>query len=116
MESEFSSLSLSHEQLQTRLTKYDVASSYNSSYDHTNIIEENARLKAELAKSSPSQGEKIIDDLLRNQRSNNGKEGIGFVSKTKKKNNKRTKTTQAKEKNVVGGDASKGKATRNDFA
>ena len=74
-------------------------------------------MTAELAKSSSFQGEKIIDDLLRNQRSNNGKEGIGFVSKAKKNNNKKkAKTTQAKEKNVVGGDVSKGKTTRNDFA
>ena len=112
LESEFSSLSLSHEQLQTRLTKYDVASSSNSSYDHTNVIEESARLKAKQAKPSSSQGKNTIDGLLRNQRTNNGKEGIGYVSKTKKK----AKTSHAKEKNVVGGNASKGIATRNDFA
>jgi len=117
LESEFSSLSLSHEQLQTRLSKYDVASSSNSSHDHTNLFEENARLTAELAKSSLSHGKNVIDDLLRNQRSNNGKEGIGFVSKAKQNNNKKNaKSSQTKEKNVVGGDASKGKATRNDFA
>ena len=75
-------------------------------------------MKAELAKSSPSQGEKNLDDLLSNQRSNNGKEGIGFVSKTKKKNNKKKKAkpAQATKKPIVGGDATKGKATRNDFA
>ena len=104
-------------ELQTRLSKYDIASSSNSSNNHTNLVEENARLTAELAKSSSFQGKNIIDDLLRNQRSNNGKEGIGFVSKAKKNyNNKKAKSSQAKEKNVVGGDVSKGKATRNDFA
>ena len=44
LESEHSLLTKSHEQLQIRLTQYDVASSSTSTCDHANIIEENARL------------------------------------------------------------------------
>ena len=47
--------SISHDQLQTQLTKSDVPSSSTSSYNHVNIIEENARLNDELTKLlSPS--------------------------------------------------------------
>jgi hypothetical protein len=82
----------------------------------------------ELAKSFVSQGEKSLNDLFRNKRSNNVKEDIGFASKTKKKNNdkKKAKPTQAKEKNMltlweflipfVGCDATRVKATHDDFA
>jgi hypothetical protein len=65
-----------HEQIQIQLTKYDVPSSYTPSCDHANVIEENPRMKAELAKSPIPQGEKSLNDLLRNQRSNNGKDDI----------------------------------------
>ena len=117
LESEHSILTKSHEQLQIRLAKYDVPSSSNSSCDHANIIEENARLKEELAKSSIPQGKKNLDDLLNKQRSNNGKEGLGYVSKAKKKKNKKkAKPAQAKKNTIVGGDATRGKATRDDFA
>jgi hypothetical protein len=91
LESEFSSLSKSHEQLKIRLTKYDVPSSSTPSCDHANVIEENTRLKAKLTKSFPSQGEKNLCDLLSNQRSNKGKEGLGYVSKTSRKKNKKNK-------------------------
>jgi len=115
LESEHSTLTKSHEQLQSRLAKYDVPSSSNSSSDLANIIEENARLKEELAKSSTPQGEKSLDDPL--QRSNNGKEGLGYVSKAKKKKNKKkAKPAQAKKNTIVGGNATRGKATRDDFA
>lgn len=101
-------LTQSDEQLQIRLTKYDVPSSPTSTCDHGNILEKNARLKDELAKSSLPQSEKSLDDLLGKQRSNNGKEGLGYVAKAKKKNKKKAKPAQEKKKVVNGGDASKG--------
>jgi hypothetical protein len=69
LESENSILTKSHEQLQIQLTKNDVPSSSTSSCDHANIIEENDRLKYELAKSTIPIGEKNLNDLLSNQRS-----------------------------------------------
>ena len=116
LESEHSILTKSHEQLQIRLTKYDVPSSSTSTCDHANILEENARLKDELAKSSLPQSKKSLDDLLSKQRSNNGKEGLGYVSKAKKKNKKKAKPAQEKKKVIVGDDASKGKVTNDDHA
>ncbi|KAK1615908.1 hypothetical protein QYE76_021425 [Lolium multiflorum] len=50
----------------------------------------------ELAKSSSPQSKLSLDDLLSKQRSNNGKEGIGFVAKAKKANKKKTKPAQKK--------------------
>jgi hypothetical protein len=58
LESEHSILAKSQEQLQIQLTKNDVPSSSTFSCDHANIIEENARLKDELPKSTISIGEK----------------------------------------------------------
>ncbi|KAM0906965.1 hypothetical protein ACQ4PT_016441 [Festuca glaucescens] len=75
-----------------------------------------AKLKDELAKSSLPQSEKSLDDLLSKQRSNNGKDGLGYVAKAKKKNKKKAKPAQEKKKVVNGGDASKGKATIDDHA
>jgi hypothetical protein len=94
-----------------------VPSSSTPSCDYANVIEENARLKAAIAKSSIPQSEKSLNDLLNNQRSNYGKGGLGYVHKPKenKDKKKKTKPTQAK-KNVVGGDATRGKATHDDFA
>ena len=116
MKSEHSLLTKSHEQLQIRLAKYDVPTCSTSTCDHANIIEENARLKDELAKSSLPQSKKSLDDLLSKQRSNNGKEGLGYVSKAKKKNKKKAKPAQEKKKVIDGGNASKGKTTNDDHA
>jgi hypothetical protein len=117
LESVHSILTKSHEQLQIQLSKNDVPSSSTSSCDHANIIEENARLKDELAKSTIPIGEKILNDLLISQRSNNDKTVLGFVSKKKKKNKKKkAKRTQAKKDPIVGGDATRGKATCDDHA
>ena len=45
------------------------------------------------------------------------KEGLGYVAKPKKKNHKKkAKPAQAKKNNVVGGNATRGKATHDDFA
>ncbi|KAK1620012.1 hypothetical protein QYE76_025529, partial [Lolium multiflorum] len=84
LKSEYSLLSKSNEQLQIRLASYDVPSSSTPSCDHANLVEENARLKDELAKASSPQSKLSLDDLLSKQRSNNGKEGIGFIAKAKK--------------------------------
>ena len=116
LKSEYSLLSKSYEQLQIRLAKYDVPSSSTSTCDHANIVEENARLKNELAKASSSQSKLSLDDLLSKQRSNNGKEGLGYNAKANKANKKKAKPAQEKKKVVNGGDASKGKATNDDHA
>ena len=57
-----------------------------------------------------------LDDLLSKKRSNNGKAGLGYVAKAKKKSKKKAKPAQEKKKVVNGGDASKGKATIDDHA
>jgi hypothetical protein len=120
LESEFSKLTKSHEQLQIQLAKCDMPSTSSPSCDHAIIIEENARLKEEMAKLSLSQGEKTLNDLVKDLKGNKGKEGLGYVSKAKKKNKKnkgkkKAKPAQAKQ-DVVGGNATRGKATHNDFA
>ena len=63
LKSEHSLLTNSNEQLQIRLAKYDVPSSSTSTCDHANIVEENARLKDELAKASSPQSKLSLDDL-----------------------------------------------------
>jgi hypothetical protein len=86
-------------------------SSSTSSFHHANIIEKNARLKDELAKSTIPIGEKNLNDHLSSQRSKNDKTGLGFVSKKKKKKNnkkKKAKPTQAKKDPTMGGDAIRG--------
>ncbi|KAK1696879.1 hypothetical protein QYE76_013576 [Lolium multiflorum] len=64
LKSEYSLLSESYEQLQIRLASYDIPSTSTPSCDHANIIEENARLKDELAKASSPQSKLSLDDLL----------------------------------------------------
>jgi hypothetical protein len=90
----------SHEKLQIQLTKNDVPSSSTSSCDHANIIEENTRLKDELAKSTIPIGENNLNDLLSNQRSNNVKTILGYVSKANKKNNKKKRPSPHKQKRI----------------
>ena len=54
---------------------------------------------------------------MNKQRSNNGKYGLGYISKAKKKKNKKKTTpAQANKNTIVGGDATRGKATHDDFA
>jgi hypothetical protein len=116
LESEHSILTKSFEQLQIQSSKTNVPSSSTTSCDHANVIEENARLKSELAKASSSQS-KPLDDLLQMQKPHIGKEGLGYVAKKKKNTNKKnTKPAQAKETTIASGDATRGNATHNDFA
>jgi hypothetical protein len=85
--------------------------------DHANIIEENAKLKNELARSSIPIGDKNLNDILSNQMSKNVKVGLGYVSKANKKNNNKNKTkpAQAKKNLIVGREATRGKTTHDDF-
>ena len=124
LESELSKLTKSHEQLQIQLNQVNIPSTSTSSCDHANIIEENARLKKELANLKgkgpvvdPLPKQRPIVDPLTIQRPYNSKEGLGYVAKPKKKNHKKkAKPVQAKKNNVVGGNATRGKATHDDFA
>ena len=119
LESEHSILTKSFEQLQIQSTKIDEPSSSTCSCDHANIIEENARLKNELAKASSPQGEKPLYELLQAQKPHIGKEGLGYVAKKKKKNNKnkkKAKPTQAKKITIASDDATRGNTPRTDFA
>ncbi|KAK1646908.1 hypothetical protein QYE76_064713 [Lolium multiflorum] len=116
LKSEYSLLSKSNEQLQIRLASYDVPSSSTPSCDHANIIEENARLEDELAKASSPQSKLSLDDLLSKQRSNNGKEGLGYVAKAKKANKQKAKPAQEKKKAITNGEAPKGNTINNDDA
>jgi hypothetical protein len=112
LKSEYSLLSESYEQLQIRLASYDIPSTSTPSCDHANIIEENARLKDELAKASSPQSKLSLDDLLSKQRSNNGKEGLGFNTKAKKANKKKTKPAHEK----ANGEPRKGNTINDDGA
>ncbi|KAK1667327.1 hypothetical protein QYE76_055486 [Lolium multiflorum] len=116
LKSEYSLLSKSNEQLQIRLASYDVPSSSTPSCDHANIIEENARLKDELAKASSPQNKLSLDDLLSKQRSNNGKEGLGYNAKAKKANKQKAKPAQEKKKAITNGEAPKGNTINDDNA
>src|SRR4051812_40567338 len=88
LESELLSLTKSHETLQTQLANIPSPSNFIPS-SSTTILQENARLKGELAKATFPQGNKSIDDLLRKKRPSGDKGGIGFVSNTKKKKKKK---------------------------
>ncbi|KAK1683930.1 hypothetical protein QYE76_044778 [Lolium multiflorum] len=116
LKSEYTLLSKSYEQLQIRLASYDVPSSSTPSCDHANVIEENARLKDELAKASSPQSKLSLDDLLSKQRSNNGKEGLGYGAKAKKANKQKAKPAQEKKKDITNGEAPKGKTINDDDA
>jgi hypothetical protein len=65
----------------------EVPCSSNPLCDHSDIIEDNNRLKAKLAKGLATciQGEKNLNDLLNNQRMIKGKEGLRFVLESSKK-------------------------------
>ncbi|KAK1662917.1 hypothetical protein QYE76_051076 [Lolium multiflorum] len=75
-----------------------------------------ARLKDELAKASSPQSKLSLDDLLSKQRSNNGKEGLGYNAKAKKSNKQKAKPAQEKKKDITNGEAPKGNTTNDDNA
>jgi hypothetical protein len=78
----------------------EVPCSSNPICDHSDIIEENIRLKAKLAKGLATciQGEKNLNDLLSNQRMTKGKEGLGFVVESSKKRDLRLVAEPSKKK------------------
>jgi hypothetical protein len=111
LEGKFSSLTKIREQLQIQLTieqskvplmqVIEVPCSSNPICDHSDIIKENIRLKAELAKGLATciQGEKNLNDLLSNQRMTKGKEGLGFVAESSKKRDLGLVAEPSKKKN-----------------
>ena len=80
-----------------------------STCEQATILEENARLKDELTKSSMAQCEHALNKIMGMQKPRNGKQGLGYVAK-KKNNKKKGKSPQAKKDNIGGGNATKGKA------
>ncbi|KAK1698143.1 hypothetical protein QYE76_014840 [Lolium multiflorum] len=103
--------------LESLVTKYGLNYHPNeSACEQATILEENVRLKKELAKFTTTKNKMGLDDLLSKQRSNNQKHGLGYVPKPYKKNNyKKEKPAQEKNKKVTNdGKAPKGKATSGD--
>ena len=117
MESEHSILLKSHEQLQTPLTISNAPSISTSSIEHTNIFEEIARLKDDLAKASSPQNNKPLYEVMKAQKLHIGKEGLGYVAKKKKnKSKKKAKPSQEKKNDTSSGEATRCNSTRSDFA
>ncbi|KAK1694018.1 hypothetical protein QYE76_010715 [Lolium multiflorum] len=103
--------------LESLVTKYGLNYYPNeSACEQATTLEENVRLKKELAKFTTTKSKMGLDDLLSKQRSNNQKYGLGYVPKPYKKNNyKKEKPAQEKNKKVTNdGKAPKGKATSGD--
>src|SRR3954465_9746877 len=75
-------------------------SSTNPCCEHIPLIEENARLKAQLEKGLVPciQGEKNLNDLLSSQKEVIGKDDIGFGASSSKKKNKKRKNKKKKGK------------------
>ncbi|KAK1698193.1 hypothetical protein QYE76_014890 [Lolium multiflorum] len=103
--------------LESLVTKYGLNYYPNeSACEQATTLEENVRLKKELAKFTTTKSKMGLDDLLSKQRSNNQKYGLGYTPKPYKKNNyKKEKPAQEKNKKVTNvGKAPKGKATSGD--
>ncbi|KAK1680193.1 hypothetical protein QYE76_041041 [Lolium multiflorum] len=103
--------------LESLVTKYGLNYYPNElACEQATTLEENVRLKKELAKFTTTKSKMGLDDLLSKQRSNNQKYGLGYVPKPYKKNNyKKEKPAQEKNKKVTNdGKAPKGKATSGD--
>src|SRR4051812_48338400 len=88
LKNEFSILNESHDQLQSRLAEYDTPSSSNSTYNN----KKNSSVEKEVIKDITTQDKGVLDEVLGKQRSNHGKEGLGYVTKSKKKKTKKNKT------------------------
>ncbi|KAK1611515.1 hypothetical protein QYE76_035188 [Lolium multiflorum] len=86
--------------LESLVTKYGLNYYPNeSACEQATTLEENVRLKKELAKFTTTKSKMGLDDLLSKQRSNNQKYGLGYVPKPYKKNNyKKEKPAQEKNK------------------
>ena len=68
LKSDHSTLNESHDHLQTQLKRYNVPSTSSPSFG-----------KEDLARSSQHKGKGVIDEILSRQRTNNGKEGLGYI-------------------------------------
>ena len=117
LKEEISVLVETNDEFQTIFGKYGL--SYNpldSMCDIAKTLEENLILRKELVKLGSSIHAMTLDDLLSKQRPFNNREGLGYVSKTKKKNiKKKEMPAQEKKKKVTSvGKAPKGKATIGD--
>ncbi|KAK1686603.1 hypothetical protein QYE76_047451 [Lolium multiflorum] len=86
--------------LESLVTKYGLNYYPNeSACEQATTLEENVRLKKELAKFTTTKSKMGLDDLLSKQRSNNQKYGLGYTPKPYKKNNyKKEKPAQEKNK------------------
>ncbi|KAK1686289.1 hypothetical protein QYE76_047137 [Lolium multiflorum] len=88
--------------LESLVTKYGLNYYPNeSACEQATTLEENVRLKKELAKFTTTKSKMGLDDLLSKKRSNNQKYGLGYVPKPYKKNNYK-KEKPAQEKNKKG--------------
>ncbi|KAK1664145.1 hypothetical protein QYE76_052304 [Lolium multiflorum] len=88
--------------LESLVTKYGLNYYPNElACEQATTLEENVRLKKELAKFTTTKSKMGLDDLLSKQRSNNQKYGLGYVPKPYKKNNYK-KEKPAQEKNKKG--------------
>ncbi|KAK1604466.1 hypothetical protein QYE76_028139 [Lolium multiflorum] len=89
--------------LESLITKYGINYHPNeSACEQATILEENVRLKKELAKFTTAKNKMGFDDLLSKQRSNNQKHGLGYAPEPYKKNNyKKEKPAQEKNKKVT---------------
>ncbi|KAK1616788.1 hypothetical protein QYE76_022305, partial [Lolium multiflorum] len=88
--------------LESLVTKYGLNYYPNeSACEQATTLEENVRLKKELAKFTTTKNKMGLDDLLSKQRSNNQKYGLGYDPKPYKKNNYK-KEKPAQEKNKKG--------------
>ncbi|KAK1681859.1 hypothetical protein QYE76_042707 [Lolium multiflorum] len=95
--------------LESLVTKYGLNYYPNeSACEQATTLEENVRLKKELAKFTTTKSKMGLDDLLSKQRSNNQKYGLGYVPKPYKKNNyKKEKPAQEKNKKGYSSDGPK---------
>ncbi|KAK1696033.1 hypothetical protein QYE76_012730 [Lolium multiflorum] len=88
--------------LESLVTKYGLNYYPNeSACEQATTLEENVRLKKELAKFTTTKSKMGLDDLLSKQRSNKQKYGLGYVPKPYKKNNYK-KEKPAQEENKKG--------------
>jgi hypothetical protein len=93
-------LAKSHEQLQIQLTKNVVPSSSTPTCDHANVIEENTRLKDELAKSTIPIGEKNLNDILSKQKAFNDKTGLVLSQRRRRRRTRKTRPSSHKQRSI----------------
>ncbi|KAK1558105.1 hypothetical protein QYE76_018194 [Lolium multiflorum] len=86
--------------LESLVTKYGLNYYPNeSACEQATTLEENVRLKKELAKFTTTKSKMGLDDLLSKQRSNNQKHGLGYPKPYKKNNYKKRSPLKKNKKN-----------------